>query len=382
MTKKYSLIAAAALLSSTFFLSSCQSVSPIPTTTTSSIVQPSAAPKTTTLSCPTGTLFGEGSSAQKIGLDSLITSYAVRCNHRAEITYASYSSGSGIKSFSTSLVHFAGVDSLPANKTNTDGLIEAEAARQRCSQNPAWTIPIFISPLAFVYHLDGVPELVLNPTVISKIFSGQIVTWDDPELKALNPSASLPTQQIVPFYRSDESGTSESISAFLNATSPQTWPHSPTRQWAGTAGSGKHQSTGVIDAVLATPASIGYVEWPYAKKNSVSVAALDVGKGAVRLTATSASLAAKNVTLTDETPKMSLHFPYGNAEAESYPALMGSYLLVCSKGGITADETQLLKDFLSHATASESQHNLADLGYLSLPELWRNKIEIAISEIR
>ncbi|MGL5406703.1 MAG: phosphate ABC transporter substrate-binding protein PstS [Propionibacteriaceae bacterium] len=382
MPKKHQIQATAALFVSAFFLSSCQTPAPIATSTSQPSTQQTATPKSTVLSCPTGTIFGEGSSAQKIALDSLISSYAGICDHHSDITYASYSSGSGVKSFSTSLVHFAGLDSPLNTKTDGDGLIEAEAARQRCAQNPAWAIPIFLSPIAFVYHLDGVSNLTLTPAVISKIFSGQITNWDDPEVKSLNPSSQLPNQKIVPIYRSDDSGTSENVAAFLHSTSPELWSHSPERRWAGNVGVGKHQSTGVIDAVTTTSAAIGYVEWSYAKKSSISVAALDVGKGSVQLTSASAELATKSVTLTENSYQLTLDFPYTNVEAGSYPVLMGNYILACSQGGITVDETQLLKDFLSHIAAPDSQENLTDLGYVQLSKSWQAKVKTTIDAIR
>ena len=36
--------------------------------------------------------------------------------------------------------------------------------------------------------------------VLAKIYLGQITSWDDAAIKALNPGISLPNQKITPVY--------------------------------------------------------------------------------------------------------------------------------------------------------------------------------------
>jgi phosphate transport system substrate-binding protein len=65
------------------------------------------------------------------------------------------------------LVDFAGSDS--ALKTEEkDGVIEADKAKERCQNNPAWNLPMVVGPIAFAYNIDGVDKLVLNAEVLPR----------------------------------------------------------------------------------------------------------------------------------------------------------------------------------------------------------------------
>ena len=48
-----------------------------------------------------------------------------------------------------------------------DGVIEADKAKERCQNNPAWNLPMVVGPIAFAYNIDGVDKLVLNAEVLS-----------------------------------------------------------------------------------------------------------------------------------------------------------------------------------------------------------------------
>ena len=235
------------------------------------------------LACPTGKLTGEGSTAQGNAMSEVIAGYGDACGNKATIEYNPTGSGAGIKQFYGGLVDFAGSDS--ALKTEEkDGVIEADKAKERCGGNPAWNIPMVVGPIAFAYNLDGVDKLVLTPEVLAQIFTGKITTWNDPAIAKLNSGANLPSSKISVFFRSDESGTTENVSKFLKAAGDGAWTAEPSKSWAGT-GEGKNKSSGVADGVKSTPGSISYMEWSYAKDNSLPTAQLDNGGGATELTA-------------------------------------------------------------------------------------------------
>ena len=71
--------------------------------------------------------------------------------------------------------------------------------------------PVQIGPIAIAYNVSGVTDLKLDATVLAGIFSGKITTWNDPAIKALNPSASLPSSSINLEVRSDSSGTTAEL---------------------------------------------------------------------------------------------------------------------------------------------------------------------------
>jgi ABC-type phosphate transport system substrate-binding protein len=139
-----------------------------------------------------------------------------------------------------------------------------------------------VGPVAFSYNLKGVSKLVLNGDVLAKIFMGQITTWNDPAIAALNSGATLPTTAIKVFYRSDDSGTTDNVSKYLKANAPSVWTADHSKTWKGKGGEGKTGSAGVAQAVAATDGALGYLEWGFATDNKLGIAQLDAGSGASR----------------------------------------------------------------------------------------------------
>ena len=77
-------------------------------------------------------------------------------------------------------------------------------------------IPLVLGAVVLTYNVGAVKEpLRMSPDVIADIFLGKIKKWDDPRIKADNPNAALPSNDITPFYRSDGSGTSDVFTDFL-----------------------------------------------------------------------------------------------------------------------------------------------------------------------
>ena len=62
--------------------------------------------------------------------------------------------------------------------------------------------------------------LKISGPVLAGIFLGTIKTWDAPAIKKLNPGIDLPSQPIVPIYRSDGSGTSYAFTDYLRLGQP------------------------------------------------------------------------------------------------------------------------------------------------------------------
>src|SRR3954452_23907740 len=148
------------------------------------------------LTCPSGKLNAEGSTAQADAITEVIADYQSACNNASTIEYNPTGSGAGIKSFYNNLVDFAGSDS--ALKTvAADGVVEADKAKERCGGNEAWNIPMVVGPIAFAYNLDGVDKLTMNAEVLAKIFNGTIKTWNDPAIAKINPAVTLPSEPIT-----------------------------------------------------------------------------------------------------------------------------------------------------------------------------------------
>ena len=330
------------------------------------------------LTCPSGKLNAEGSTAQANAITEVIADYQSACNNAATIEYNPTGSGAGVKSFYNNLVDFAGSDS--ALKTAAvDGVVESDKAKERCGGNEAWNIPMVVGPIAFAYNLDGVDKLVLNAEVLAKIFNGSIKTWNDPAIAALNSGVTLPSDAITVFFRSDESGTTENTTKFLAAAGNGAWTKEPAKAWSGT-GEGKNKSSGVAEAVGSTKNSISYMEWSYARDNKLPIAQVDSGNGAVELSGDSVGKAVSEATVAGTGNDLALKVNYQPKASGAYPALLVTYEIVCSKG-LDADKTALEKDFLTFFSSDDEQKALQDLGYAPLPTDLLAKVKTAVAAI-
>ncbi len=330
------------------------------------------------LTCPSGKLNAEGSTAQQNAITEVIADYQAACNNAATIEYNPTGSGAGVKSFYNNLVDFAGSDS--ALKTvAVDGVVESDKAKDRCAGNPAWNIPMVVGPISFAYNVDGVDKLTMNAEVLANIFNGTIKTWNDPAIAKLNSGVTLPSAPITVFFRSDESGTTENTTKFLAAAGNGAWTKEPGKAWTGT-GEGKNKSSGVAEAVSSTKNSISYMEWSYARDNKLAIASLDSGNGAVELSGDSVGKAVSEATVAGTGNDLSLKLNYAPKASGAYPALLVTYEIVCSKG-LDADKTALEKDFLTFFSSADEQKSLQDLGYAPLPTDLLTKVKTAVSAI-
>ena len=91
----------------------------------------------------------------------------------------------------------------------------------------AWTLgrsapfAVFAFGIVPVYTLPGISApLLLNRTALADIFVGRITQWNDPVLRALNPSQTLPAASITVVARSDASQLTTIFTAALAAFSP------------------------------------------------------------------------------------------------------------------------------------------------------------------
>jgi phosphate transport system substrate-binding protein len=327
-----------------------------------------------------GTLNGEGSTAQKNAIDETVAPFS-QSHPNAKVSYNATGSGAGIKAFTNAQVDWAGSDSALKTDPGDGGApSEADAAKKRCGGNDAWNLPLVAGPIAVAYNVPGVDQLVLTPSVVAKIFLGKITTWSDPAIAAINYGAKLPTQKITVFYRSDESGTTENFEKYLAGAAPADFTTKPSKKWAGTVGQGAAKSAGVAQGIKSTVGGIGYVEWSNAKDNNLGVARIDNGGGAVELTAESAGNAVETATPAGQGNDLKLKLNYATKTAGVYPIVLVTYEIVCSKG-LDSSKLPLLKGFLTYLAQSSTQQNLAGIGYATLPDSVITKVNTAIDAI-
>jgi phosphate transport system substrate-binding protein len=186
------------------------------------------------------------------------------------LNYQSIGSGGGIKQIIAQTVTFGATDApLKGDDLDKHGLVQ---------------FPMVMGGIVPVVNLGGVApgELVLDGPTLAKIFLGEIKTWDDPAIKALNPTAKLPATAIAVVHRSDGSGTTFNFTDYLSKISPD-WKakvgSNTAVEWP--IGIGAKGNEGVANNVAQTKGSIGYVEYAYAKQNKLTHAKMTNRDGAV-----------------------------------------------------------------------------------------------------
>jgi phosphate transport system substrate-binding protein len=324
------------------------------------------------LQCATGSLKAEGSTAQTNAIQQWIKDYQAKCSGTT-ISYNPTGSGAGVKQFTGGQVDFGGSDSA---LDPTKG--EVAAAEKRCG-GPALNLPMVTGPVAIAYKLNGVTDLTLTPDVIAKIFLGQITTWNDPAIKALNSSANLPSTKITVFFRSDESGTTQNFEKYLAASAPSLYTAEPSKTWSGKVGQGKAKSQGVQQAVSSTDGGIAYLEWSFAGSAGLSMAKIDNGGGAVALDADSAGKAVSAAKVTGTGDDLTLKLDYATKVAGAYPLILVTYEIACEKYSDAAIGS-LVKSFLTY-TSGQGQAGLKNLGYAPLPPDIDAKVQASVAKI-
>ena len=200
------------------------------------------------------------------------------------LNYQSIGSGGGIKQIVARTVTFGASDApMKAEELEKNGLVQ-------------W--PMIMGGVVPTVNVPGVEpgKLVLSGKLIGEIYLGNIEAWNDPQIKALNPSLELPDLAIAPVYRSDGSGTNFLFTTFLSNADADFKAQigaNASVQWP--VGIGAKGNEGVANTVKQTQGAIGYVEYAYVKQNKMTYAALvnDAGK-VVSPTAESFQAAAAN----------------------------------------------------------------------------------------
>ncbi|MDX6225270.1 MAG: phosphate transport system substrate-binding protein [Frankiales bacterium] len=321
--------------------------------------------------CATGSIMASGSSAQANAMSEWVKGYTASCSG-ATINYQAVGSGAGIQAFIQGSTAFAGSDS--ALKDEEHGPADA-----RCKSGKAIDLPMVAGPIAVAYNLPGVDSLTLTPSLIAKIFSGKVTTWDDPAIAAVNSGAKLPSKAIQSFHRSDSSGTSDNFTKYLTAAAGSDWTYDHAKEWKAPGGQGAKGSDGVTTSVKQTEGGVAYVEYSFAKNASLGVAKVDNGAGAVELTPDAVGKAVEAATVVGAGNDLALKLDYTTKVPGAYPIALVTYEITCEKG-LSSDQLAVVKSFLAY-TAGDGQQTLTDLGYAPIPASLQAKVTAAIAAL-
>lgn len=265
-----------------------------------------------------------------------------------KVTYGGGGSGKGITDVGSGVVDFGASDA-------------PMTADQQAKCAGCKTIPVTVNAIGVAFNIPGVTKLKLTPELIAAIFRGQITSWDDGKLKAINKGVALPALKITPVHRSDGSGSTYAFTDFLSR-SVKSWRSSigvgTQVSWpGGAAGSG---NSGVASQ-MKNSGTIGYVGVDYMIPNNLRAAAVRNAAGkyvlpnykAIREAANSVTRVPKNNVLHIVAPKKK----YKGA----YPIATHVYFIVPGNGAKKA----VVKQFVNYAITGGQRYG-ANLGFVPM----------------
>lgn len=270
------------------------------------------------------------------------------------VAYGGIGSGGGVRNLRDKIVDFAGSDAYLSEKEMQD-------------LAPVVHVPTCMGAVVLAYNLDGVNELNLSGEVIAAIFAGKITKWNDARLVELNPTITLPDEEIIPVFRSDGSGTTFVFTDYLSKASSM---------WAKEFGTGKSVNfskgqaakgnPGVAGVVKQTKNAIGYVGSEYAFAQKIAYASIQNQRGEmVKPTSESISAAASGEIPADTRCSIT------NSDAKgAYPISTFTWMIIYKEqnySGRSQEQALATLDLLQYILSDEAQNITSEVHYAPLP---------------
>ena len=291
------------------------------------------------------------------------------------VTTASTGSGTGFSAAATGTVQIGASDAYLSNTQSTQypGLMN---------------VPLAISSQFIAYNVPQVSgHLKLTGKLLSEIYQGQVTSWNNSQIKALNPMVNLPDIPIVTLHRSDSSGDTFLFTSFLSDTDPTGWgqkySYSTSIQFPNTPGAeGAEKNSGMLATCQATKGCIAYIGVSYLTK------ALQAGLGEAELQNKSgnfelpsqAAISAEAEGFASETPASgTISMIFGPA-TDGYPIVNYEYAIVQShqSSSTTAGAIQAFLAWTIDPAGGNASTYLDQVGFVPLPTQVRN---IALNQL-
>ena len=338
---------------------------------------------------------GAGSTWSQNALDQWrrnVDQFGIRVN------YQGTGSSDGRNQFRNGTVDFA-VSEIPY------GLKDGNVIDQPPIRKYAY-MPIVAGGTSLMYNLTisgkRVTNLRLSGLTVAKIFTGTIKSWNDPAIKADNPGLSMPARRIVPVVRSDGSGTTAQMTAYLAAQYPSVWnsycakagrstPCGGTSTYPIVSGVGFTAQAGSlgVSGYFSQEQNVGtitYVEYSYALNTGYPVAKLLNKAGYyVEPTPNNTAVGLQGVKI-NTNPSSSGYLTsdltgvYNNSDPRTYPMSSYSYMIIPTKieGTLNANKGKTLGAF-AYYFLCEGQRQAPVLGYSPLP---LNLVQAGLAQVR
>ena len=323
-----------------------------------------------------GNLVGAGASSQDAAQQSWIAGFQT-ANPDVTIDYDPSGSGAGRETFLEGASDFAGSD-----RAFKDEELAAGGFKKCAADSSIVELPLYISPIAVIFNLEGVDSLDLDAATVAGIFAGTITNWNDPAIAATNPDATLPDLAITPVHRSDDSGTTENFTEYLGAAAADVWTWEADGVWPFEGGEAAQGTSGLVDAVSNGNGTIGYAD--ASRAGDLGTVSIKVGDEFVAYSPEAAA------AIVDASPfaegraegDLAIEIDRTSEEAGVYPIVLVSYLIACGQYEDPAN-VDLVKGYLSYIASPEGQDAAAaDAGSAPISDSLREKITAAIDSIQ
>ncbi|BDA50526.1 probable phosphate-binding protein PstS 2 [Coccomyxa sp. Obi] len=285
------------------------------------------------------TIVGGGGTALRDFVSDAVGNATQDANYKGlYLPFYTVGTGAGQQGFLNNTYQYA-IGDFPLSKKDYDS-----------AQRPILQIPISFGPVVIIANLT--PEfhasntLQLTAPVTAAIFQGNITTWDDPAILAINPNLTklqppIPAgTKINVVGRSDSNAAAYAFSQWLAQAGNGTWLLGVNKTLP--TGPGVKVVTGgsnVTNYLLKTPFSIGYIDAYAGKKAKLPDAALqnDAGKF-LRYSKANWTFPGVNITIPAPTADWS-KFNLTNLPGDkTYPVVTTSILL--TNNDLTGRETR------------------------------------------
>jgi len=323
-----------------------------------------------------GSLNGAGSSAQQAAMAAWQAAFQT-ANPDVTVNYDPVGSGGGREQFlAGGAIQFAGSDAALDDE-------ELTKSKTRCAGGTgAIDLPVYISPIAIAFNLEGITSLQLSADTIAKIFAGKIKKWDDAAIKADNSGVKLPSTAITPVHRADDSGTTQNFTDYLSKAAASSWTYPAAQTWPVKGGEAAQGTSGVVQAIKQGKGTIGYAD--ESQVGDLGKTKVKVGSAFVEPSAETAAKAAELSTPTPNRPTgdLALDVARDTTEAGAYPVILISYQIVCLQYEKPTDG-DLVKAFETYVTSAEGQDAAGKAaGSAPLTDALRTKITASIAMIK
>lgn len=336
----------------------------------------SAAAPTATVVELSGTLNGSGASSMAAGQEAWIAGFQI-ANPGVTVNYDPTGSGTGRAQFKTGATSFTGSDSYFKDEELLEDFPSCVAGTM------PWEFPIWISPIAVIFNLDGISSLNMDGATIAGIFAGEIKMWNDAAIAATNPGTALPELAITAVHRSDESGTSKNFTDYLSAVAGDTWTVGAIEAWpAEFGGEGAQGTSGVVSAVTGGTGTIGYAD--ASRAGDLGTVAVKVGTDYVSYSAEAAAAVvdASPVVEGRESYDLATNIDRNTTASGAYPIVLVSYLMGCNDY-IDDAQAELVRAWASYLVSEEGQNAAAaSAGNAPISAGLRAKAQVIIDAIK